>query len=541
MGDEKTPNSPQQEPFAKPPGGENNGGLSETLWSKCLEETEKEDNEMAERWKEEADTALGFVCAGPTILYIFTAKVKHTFKANLFAAAVAITIIESYKWLSADSGSQTVEQLDRLSEQFFNFSRGIPLEVVVPISTRAFKPDRAAVFVNISLFCCISICFTCSLAATLIQQAARRYLRITQGRGTPYERAQLRMYMFNGVRKFQMERLLLLLSMGLHLSILLFSMGIVGFIHRVYKSASLAALLNSCSDVSAYAVLTILPLIWMDSPIATPFTNIAWRLHHFSLLGLFKFIRVTLSAVRPRKPQGVSGSPWPPQWVEEWIRRHGKMASDGLQGTLDLMFAEGRPVQVDVKLLQDERRFTALVEKGSEKKIEDQDQDQDQDKDKDKDQVEAHVENIAAWVPEFFNAYTPPGFSETGHPLMSDQPSTIFNFGSRLHHLLKTCIPGAISDGRKPDDEEKRKRRLQTCLKCLWYWVKAPDTTRLLQAEKDPAADIRFRDAKLESLSAILGIPKEKVKDDLLGHPRAISLANISHPHVERDGDLGTC
>ncbi|KAI9442720.1 hypothetical protein H4582DRAFT_1307170 [Lactarius indigo] len=516
---------------------------------------------MAERWKAEAGTALVF--------------------AAIFMAITTVSLVESYKWLSPDTGSQTVEQLDRISEQLFNSSRGIPLEVVVPISTRAFKPGHSVYLVNVTWFTCAVLCFFCSIAATVAQQCAIRYLLITQRHGTPYARAQIRMSMFNSLETFHVERLLLLVSMGIHLSILLYCVGLVGFVFRVWEDVGFIVLSCFSACLLIYGSLTILPIIRVDCPIATPFTNLAWRLYHFSFLGFFKFIRGTLSAIRLWKPQDVRGSHTPAQWLEERIRRHGRMGWNGLQGTIELRFAEGRPAQVDVRALQDERRFTALVDKilAEDKDIDkDKDKDKDkgkdevevEDKDKDKDKVENLVENIAAWVPDFFNAYTPSRFSETSHTLMSNQPSTILNFGSRLHHLLKTCKPGAISNGRKPDEEAKRNKRLQTCLKCLWYWVKAytgngnsavplpshfplpsPDTTRLLQAEKDPAAgmlgrcfgalvakklaadvnspysDIPSRDAKLESLSAILGIPKEKVRDDLLGHPRAISLANI--------------
>src|SRR6266702_775544 len=51
--------------------GETYGGSSGRPWSIYLTETEKQDKEMVERWKGEADSALIFVCAGPTILYVF--------------------------------------------------------------------------------------------------------------------------------------------------------------------------------------------------------------------------------------------------------------------------------------------------------------------------------------------------------------------------------------------------------------------------------------------------------------------------------------
>ena len=44
------------------------GGSSDELWKRYLEEIEKQDNEMIERWKGEADSTIIFVCAGPTTL-----------------------------------------------------------------------------------------------------------------------------------------------------------------------------------------------------------------------------------------------------------------------------------------------------------------------------------------------------------------------------------------------------------------------------------------------------------------------------------------
>ncbi|KAH8982732.1 hypothetical protein EDB86DRAFT_2969479 [Lactarius hatsudake] len=298
-----------------------------------------------------------------------------------------------------------------------------------------------------------------------------------------------------------------------------------------------------------YAIFTVLPIFCMNSPMATPFTNLVWRLYHFSLLGFFATIRSifrALSADWPRTSRDVRGSRGPAQWFEERVNRHRQRCWNGLRGTLELNATEGPPVQVGVKALQVEGTFTALVESDSDKNIEDQ------------------VEDIAAWVPEFFDAYTPPEASEADPPLMSDQPPTTLNFGSRLHHLLKTCISGTLSL-----DEGKRKRRLEACLKCLWCWVKAytsnqnsavplpthfplpsPDTIRRLQAEQDSTAgitgrcfgalvatklatdvnshylDVRSRDAKLESLSTILGTTSTVV-ETLLTHPGAIGLVNI--------------
>ncbi|KAH9169479.1 hypothetical protein EDB89DRAFT_2244580 [Lactarius sanguifluus] len=324
--------------------------------------------------------------------------------------------------------------------------------------------------------------------------------------------------------------------MALHVSILLYCVGLVGFILRIYQNVGFIALGILSMTVVLYAIFTAVPIFWMNSPIATPFTPLSWRLYHGSLFVFFTTIRGvfrTLPTV-PQKSQAVS-------WIEERVYRHRQRFLNGIRGTLELNATEGLLAQVAVKALQVEETFTALVEDNSDKEIED----------------------IAAWVPEFFDTYTPSGASEADPLLVSDQPPTNFLFGSRLHHLLKTCISGTLGL-----DEGKRKRRLQACLECLWYWVKAytgkqnsvhlpshfplpnPDTTHRLQAEHDPTTgitgrcfgalvakklaadvsspytDVRVRDAKLECLSTILGTTSTVVVT-LFSQPGAIGLANI--------------
>lgn len=53
-------------------GDSESGGSTDELWKKYLEEIEKQDGEMIERWKGEADSTIIFVCISPTILSIFS-------------------------------------------------------------------------------------------------------------------------------------------------------------------------------------------------------------------------------------------------------------------------------------------------------------------------------------------------------------------------------------------------------------------------------------------------------------------------------------
>ena len=371
--------------------------------------------------------------------------------------------------------------------------------------------------VNVMWFGSVVLCLGCSVFATLIQQQARRYLILTQRPGAPYERARLRTFLFNGLRKFQVNPIRQLLAMSMHVSILLYCVGLVIYIFTISRnigSLTLGPLTlgpNALGYLAIvylavfyliYAFLTFLPFRFFDCPYGTPFTALAWCLSHIFLFGIFSTIRRILFH-------------GPIKWrdmLKKRVNKHKQRFWDGLQRTVEL-FATEAPQPVDANVL--EWTLLALVEN-------------------------KEIENFATWVPEFFGTYTRSGApeSEAIPPLMSNQPPTNPIFGFHIHHprILRTL----------PLEEEERKRRLQICLKCLWRWAReynqksvplpsyfpllSPDMIRDLQAKQDPTSsmiglcfsalvakklaadvnsphfsDVRIHDAKLASLTAIVG------------------------------------
>ncbi|KAH9016664.1 hypothetical protein EDB83DRAFT_2528784 [Lactarius deliciosus] len=531
IGDDKTqsPNPSQYENKTEAQGGISEGS-SGGPWSTYLTETERQDKEMVERWKGEADSTLIF--------------------AGLFSAVVTVSIVESYKWLSPDSGDETVRLLAQISRQLVNISNGtpIPLESIEAGINQPFQPTTAAILVNVTWLLSIAGCISCSVGAALIQQWARRYLVLVQGP----ERAHLRTFMFNGLRKFQVERFIQFVAISLHSSILLYAVGMFKFFYSFnsrigYTSLAICLLLGVI-----YGTLTAFPLIFFDAPYSTPWSAVWWRSAHAIFFCFFSTIRYIgdlfhdfPSTLWNRSYRHVRGSrSRVSQWretLEKRINKHKQWFYDGLQRSIE-HYATEAPQPVDVKAL--EETFTTLVENDSDKE----------------------VESIAAWIPEFFDTCaltcTRSGAEGGVVPLTSDQPPINLTLGYRLHQLLKTCIPGTSILA-----EEERRRRLRVCLKCLWCWLKAydqysmplpfyfplpdPDMTRHLQAEQDPtanmmgrcfgalvgkglAADLNLRhhtgvdvrDAKMASLSTILGSTSTEV-ETFISQPGAIGLANI--------------
>ena len=472
-------------------------------------------------------------------------------KAGLLSAVVAVSLVESYKWLSPDPSDETLAVLTQISRQLVNNSKG--LESVAVESSQPFKPTTFVVLVNIIWFCSIVLCFASSVSATLVQQSARRNLELTQERGTPHQRALFRTFISNGLRKFRMDQLLLLLPIFLHIAIGLYSLGFLIFIFTINRNMSFGALAYLLFFGFLYMGVTVLPTFYFDFPYSSPFSTIYWHMHHVSMFGIFWTIRGivdivdrlfrarALSALRPSTYRHLnrSESPGPARWremLEERVSKHWQRISDGRQRSVELYATKG-PQAVDTNAL--EWTLTTLGNNPNK---------------------EIEIDDFAAWVPEFLDT-----FASGASAFMSDKPPTFPSFGFRLHHLLKICIL------RTPDlPEEERKRRLRVCLKCLWHWVKVynenseplpsyfplPNLNMIsrLQTEQDPTASLTgrcfgalvakklavdvdvnlthssdvVRGAKLDYLSTILGPEYTSTKvGELLGQPGAIGLANI--------------
>ena len=213
----------------------------------------------------------------------------RVFKAGLFSAVGAVSLVESYKWLSPDSGDQTISLLkatvNLLAQEINSNNTGI--ESIVAAGDEPFHRTAEVVAVNILWFGSMVICIGCAIASTMVQQWGRRYLSLTQGRDPAPKRERVRNYLYEGIGKFHMQWIRQLVGMLLHISVLLYCLGLIVFIiHIDWALAPLAAGFF-CFGLVIYLITTVLPLFFLDCPFGTPFTPLAFRLYHFSMFSLF--------------------------------------------------------------------------------------------------------------------------------------------------------------------------------------------------------------------------------------------------------------
>ena len=121
------------------------------------------------------------------------------------------------------------------------------------------------------------ISITCALLATLLQEWARRYLKVTQLRYTPHKRARIRAFFAEGVDKFLLPWAVEALPTLLHLSLFLFFAGLAVFLWNVNLTIFKLVLSWIGLCTALYGCITFIPVFCHDSPYHTPLSLPLWH------------------------------------------------------------------------------------------------------------------------------------------------------------------------------------------------------------------------------------------------------------------------
>ncbi|KAI9462041.1 hypothetical protein F5148DRAFT_982897, partial [Russula earlei] len=170
--------------------------------------TLEEDTKMVESWKGDADGML-----------IFT---------GLFSAAVAALLAVSIPDIRPSSQDNSAFYLAHIYQQLSQSPVSIPATLNDP--SAPFSAPTLAVWYNGLWLLSLVISLTCALLATLLQQWARRYLRVAYPRLSPYKRARIRAFYADGVDKLHVPWTVEALPALLHISLFLFFAGLGVFL-----------------------------------------------------------------------------------------------------------------------------------------------------------------------------------------------------------------------------------------------------------------------------------------------------------------------
>ena len=121
---------------------------------------------------------------------------------------------------------------------------------------------------------------TCAVLANLLQQWARKYLKVTRPRSTASQprQARYRAFYAEGVENFLLPWVFEALPAMLHLSVFLFFAGLVVFLWNFDPTISKLILSWVAGCVILYGYITFIPTFRHDSPYNTPLSPLAWSI-----------------------------------------------------------------------------------------------------------------------------------------------------------------------------------------------------------------------------------------------------------------------
>jgi hypothetical protein len=160
----------------------------------------------------------------------------------------AFYLANIYQLLSKEDGSQVV----------------IPPSLSDP--TASFTAPASAVWVNSLWISSLVIGLTCALQATLLQQWARRYLRVTRPQYSPRKRARIRAFFAEGAQRLRLPWTVEVLTTLLHVALFLFFAGLGVFLFGVHPTVFKVAIVWVGLCIILYAYVTALPILHIDSP-----------------------------------------------------------------------------------------------------------------------------------------------------------------------------------------------------------------------------------------------------------------------------------
>jgi hypothetical protein len=191
----------------------------------------------------------------------------------LFSAAVASLISVSIQDLQQNPQDTSNFYLANMYQAAINPNGSSAL----PVSPPPFTPPNFAIWVNTLWFLSLVISITCALLATLLQQWARRYLKVTQPRYSLHKRARIRAFFAEGVDKFLLPWAVEALPAMLHLSLFLFFAGLAVFLWNVNLTIFKLVLSWVGLCTALYGCITFVPVFCHDSPYHTPLSLPAWH------------------------------------------------------------------------------------------------------------------------------------------------------------------------------------------------------------------------------------------------------------------------
>lgn len=161
--------------------------------------------------------------------------------------------------------------------------QGQAVGVATPVAATKFQPQASDVWVNSLWFTSLGLSLATALIAVLTKQWIHEYATVPTG--THRARARIRHYRYMALTKWRVPLIIELLPVLMHVSLGLFFLGLVIYLHSMFPPLALdRGLIAGVICFLFYIVSTALPLIYPECPYRTPVSSnslmlVAWLKH----------------------------------------------------------------------------------------------------------------------------------------------------------------------------------------------------------------------------------------------------------------------
>ncbi|CAE6478818.1 unnamed protein product [Rhizoctonia solani] len=231
-------------------------GPDAQVWKTYVREADHVDEELVDGWNKSMDVILIF--------------------AALFSAISTAFVIESYKNLKPDPAEISSQTLLTISQTLLLIANGSQPSITSPapeIDAPPFQASVKAVCVNVLWFLSLSL----SVAVSLISMLAKEWcLEYMAGRtGPPGAQARRRQQRWDGLVKWRMRELIMMLPSLIHLSLLLFAIGLCVFLWEIHYGVAIPVVIVTAFAASAYFACTLVPFLYAYCPYGTVLSRLA--------------------------------------------------------------------------------------------------------------------------------------------------------------------------------------------------------------------------------------------------------------------------
>ncbi|KIY63855.1 hypothetical protein CYLTODRAFT_381628 [Cylindrobasidium torrendii FP15055 ss-10] len=221
------------------------------VWVVYNDEAKQFDDDSVSEWGDSLD-----------ILLVF---------AGLFSAVLTTFVVETSTSLSQDPADVSAAYLSEMIAIQRAAASGHNISDV-PAADLYFSPSGIDLWVNALWFTSLTLSLSVALFAVLAKQWIRQYMSTVTG--TPRERALIRQYRLDGVVQWRVQAIIGVLPILLHISLILFLVGIVIFLAPL--NGAMAWVTGSITFLATilYLAASVFPVFVLQCPYRTTFIDL---------------------------------------------------------------------------------------------------------------------------------------------------------------------------------------------------------------------------------------------------------------------------